>query len=823
MKAARRIYLVPILIAFLFLLHLPAHTQWVPTNGPYGGAVNCFTSGDTLLFAGTDEGIFYLSDQSAKWSRFQTSGLPKDYIFALATKDSNLFAGLFEGLFLSTDQGVTWNEVINGYKEFFSVEALAFKGNMLFVATSGGISFSSNYGTTWRSKSFSGDIYSFAVIDTLLFAASGDVIVTTNNGENWKSVRTGIAGYVSAVVAKDTNLFAGTLSGTIFLSTNRGALWARVAETGLPAAEIYALGLNGSKLVAATNNTIFVSTDDGITWTENNEGLTGLIINTASISGSNIVSGTDHGIYISTNSGQSWFHSIGPIQNSPVTSLCSIDTHLFAGTYGTGIYCSTNNGLSWSSAGFWSAGTMVALDNTLFAGIYGGGVYRSTDFGMNWTPANNGLSNLNVIVLAQIDNKLLLEGDSTYLSTDAGSTWKGISDMGGLHILAGNPTTLFGVSATVFDAVGNQVVPGKIFTSSDFGRSWSQSDSGISNLSMLSLSMNGPSILAGSWDNGIYHSTNNGMTWVSANDGLPATTVYNLWIDKSVILAGTADGVWKRPLSELVPQYQLIKGNAGWNLFSVPLVTPDPLKFTLFPTATSPAFAFNGTYILSDTLVNGVGYWLRFSNQSLNYITGSLLNTLEIPVISGWNMIGSISEPILASTIASKKGGLITSRFFGYSAGYTMVDTILPGYGYWVKIDQDDTLVLSSQTSPRSAKCIRIVPTAELPPPPPNRESQPSGLPQSFSLSQSYPNPFNPSTTIQYQLPADSKVILKVYNLLGQVVAELVNEVETVGYKSVEWNAVNFSSGVYFYRLEATSTSGASNSFTSVKKMVLIK
>ena len=98
-----------------------------------------------------------------------------------------------------------------------------------------------------------------------------------------------------------------------------------------------------------------------------------------------------------------------------------------------------------------------------------------------------------------------------------------------------------------------------------------------------------------------------------------------------------------------------------------------------------------------------------------------------------------------------------------------------------------------------------------------------SPMPFTFSLSQNYPNPFNPSTRIQYALSIETKVRLVVYSLLGQVVAELVNGVEMAGYKSVEWNASAFSSGIYFYRLEATSISDASKTFTSVKKMLLIK
>jgi hypothetical protein len=98
-----------------------------------------------------------------------------------------------------------------------------------------------------------------------------------------------------------------------------------------------------------------------------------------------------------------------------------------------------------------------------------------------------------------------------------------------------------------------------------------------------------------------------------------------------------------------------------------------------------------------------------------------------------------------------------------------------------------------------------------------------SGLPKEFALYQNYPNPFNPLTVIRYSLPVNSVVSLKVYNVLGQVVATLADEAQSAGYKTAEWNASNFASGVYFYRLEATSISDPNKSFTQVKKSLLLK
>ena len=94
-------------------------------------------------------------------------------------------------------------------------------------------------------------------------------------------------------------------------------------------------------------------------------------------------------------------------------------------------------------------------------------------------------------------------------------------------------------------------------------------------------------------------------------------------------------------------------------------------------------------------------------------------------------------------------------------------------------------------------------------------------VPATFQLSQNYPNPFNPSTTIEFTLPERSFVKLVIFNTLGQEIETLVSEEKGAGTHQIVWNAGEFPSGIYLYRLDARSTTFGS--LTSEKKMLLVK
>ncbi|MCS5622548.1 MAG: T9SS type A sorting domain-containing protein, partial [Candidatus Marinimicrobia bacterium] len=100
-------------------------------------------------------------------------------------------------------------------------------------------------------------------------------------------------------------------------------------------------------------------------------------------------------------------------------------------------------------------------------------------------------------------------------------------------------------------------------------------------------------------------------------------------------------------------------------------------------------------------------------------------------------------------------------------------------------------------------------------------ESEFGYTPTRFSLNNNFPNPFNPLTTISYDLPEDGFVNVTIYNVMGKLVKDLVNNQQNAGFKSIQWDATNntgqpVSAGVYLYRLET-------GRFTQNKKMVLLK
>ncbi|VAX15835.1 hypothetical protein MNBD_IGNAVI01-783 [hydrothermal vent metagenome] len=240
------------------------------------------------------------------------------------------------------------------------------------------------------------------------------------------------------------------------------------------------------------------------------------------------------------------------------------------------------------------------------------------------------------------------------------------------------------------------------------------------------------------------------------------------------------------------------------------------------------AFSFNYKTERSDSAFPVV------SEININGADASLLDMSRI-----FDPIYNFDQAILDSaTIAQFDGylnGLVadadknlspTFNYFGYAWGYDFIEGSVPMsyfrdyfkavYGKdWLQMGQQIALCAYVETpindwgkdfSPKGV--IDIAVDVE--------KDQAPEVVEKFDLANNYPNPFNPSTKIQYAIPTSEFVSLRVYDIIGREVATLVNKQQNAGVYDVEFNASKLTSGVYFYKIEA-------GTFTSVKKMLLLK
>jgi hypothetical protein len=139
--------------------------------------------------------------------------------------------------------------------------------------------------------------------------------------------------------------------------------------------------------------------------------------------------------------------------------------------------------------------------------------------------------------------------------------------------------------------------------------------------------------------------------------------------------------------------------SSNWNIVSIPVVVGDLRKSTLFPSSVSDAFLYDegtGTYVPADTLGYGQGYWIKFSTSQQVSYQGAVRDLDTIDIIEGWNLIGTITEPIAAASVEKDPPDMNTSVYFGFDGAYVLSDSIFPSKGYWVKSDRPGRLILKS-------------------------------------------------------------------------------------------------------------------------------
>jgi len=761
-----------ILISLLFFILGTGkiNAQWIPANGPGGVLINslaiCNVPEGTYIFAGTQLGVYRTSNNGISWQLVNSGITPNMTIYTLLFNGTDLYAGTNNEVYRSTNYGESWNFVLYGLE----IHSMCRNSNYIFAGTLvTGIYRSSNNGVNWGALGLADhNIHSLFADGNIIYigADQGRVLYSSNDGTGWTAVPTGFTNFnINCFTAKEDYLFAGSGGGGILRSTNNGNNWT-INNSGLTNLNITSLSSLDTNIVAGTSEGgIFLSTDYGNNWFAVNTGNLNKSINAFAVNNTSIYAGTSGGAYYSPNNGNNWTEINGGLCSYNFISLACLGDNILA-TTGPKLFRSSNNGISWNEINAGINVHVLTADGTkLYAGEIG--VYISTNYGTTWIATNNGLNDL-VSAIAV----------------------KGSNIFGGTYLSG-------------------------LYRSTNNGADWVHMNIPIPNIpAILSVAINGTNVYAGT-DRGFFLSTNNGDTWSSIPNGWPIyATGSCIVIVENVLYAGCGLGIYRSTNNgaswtnaNIYADVKLLANNgpyifAGTNISGVLVSTNSGINWTydntglnylqIISLAVSGRKVFaatvgGGIYIRSDIIpVELTSFTSSVSSNDviLDWESATEINTLkyEVERKQGYDQWNKISEVKAA-------GNSVTPNSYLYK------DKKLNSGSYYYRlkiVDYDGSYDYSKETE-------AIV-----------------GIPDKFYLSQNYPNPFNPETKISYTIPVESKVTLKIFDLLGSEIAELVNEAKPAGIYEVTFNAANLVSGIYIYRLQ-------SGSFTETKKLCLIK
>ena len=369
------------------------------------------------------------------------------------------------------------------------------------------------------------------------------------------------------------------------------------------------------------------------------------------------------------------------------------------------------------------------------------------------------------------------------------------------------------------EASGNYIFAGVsnrgVYRSQNNGHTWVQTS--LNNVTVLSLYANGSLILAGSRYNGLYRSTDYGTTWNITS--LKWKDVHAIVFIDDTLYAGVdhTGGLFKSTnsgqnwiqlgnlgsdIKAIVKKDNIIiAGTDGSGIYYTTNYGENWQQTSLQGKNISSVLKsgdnyFAGTYIFE----NPAGGW-HSTNTGLNW---NLTSQNTKPV----NSIISYNENIFigASHNSSITGGFLVSSDNGLSwteknQGFSSIPSI-----YSLLITNNYIFAGTNGQSVWKRPLSQVIDVKNIS----------SEIPTDFSLEQNYPNPFNSITNVKFQIINSGIVKIKVYDLLGKEVKTIVNEYMQPGTYNVSFDAEGLSSGVYFYRMEASN-------FTSTKKCVLLK
>ncbi len=435
----------------------------------------------------------------------------------------------------------------------------------------------------------------------------------------WKQTNGPLGGYITDLIKNpDGHVYAGTYSG-LYISEDDGSSWNEIAfkssiinciavdssghifvactdrkyrlsissdngnswnESNFNKA-IISLAIYNNYIFAGTGEGIFRSSDNGISWTEINNGLSNKIIKTIALKDSIIYIGTNLGLYKSFDKGENWNFLGGLYQFQNI--LVKPDGEIYASAWQNEIFRSRDDGITWDylplkwfEAGQWwhylklTINKMIC-DNlgNIYAATYMQGVFKSSDNGESWhNKTLYGLDDKNTLSLCLTNSNLVL----------AGSAGSGIYKLISNQWLTCNNGLIAHRMENLKINSKNELFAsssdgGGLFYSSDYGNTWSTKGLYNSDISSIAFAKDN-SIYVGSHNWGVYRSTNNGVSWDTLKNDMPDTNVHALGINsKGQLFAGCGSPA---------KVYRSIDNGITWNLVASNLTEPGQYINTIY-------------------------------------------------------------------------------------------------------------------------------------------------------------------------------------------------------------------------------------------------
>lgn len=285
----------------------------------------------------------------------------------------------------------------------------------------------------------------------------------------------------------------------------------------------------GPDVLAGTfQDGVFISTDEGLTWTPTSTGMINGSVNCMAVSGADIFAGTNNGIYMSSDGGTSWSGVGAGGVVIYVESITATDSTVFAGSV-TGISILTRHSNDSWSAVYKSLAyvlTLAIVGNNIYAGTLTEGILMSDDNGATWVRKDSGLADSTILSLYRIGNRLFAGSDSgAFTSMDGGNTWSRVT--GGLprgHVVAFDTNSTAAFAAT----------DSGIYRSTDKGLHWSAANQGLANTDVSSLAIVGDHLVAGVRGQ-IFVSIDNGTSWKASQTPFERSSIAPLTAEGNLL------------------------------------------------------------------------------------------------------------------------------------------------------------------------------------------------------------------------------------------------------------------------------------------------